>query len=66
VRAAPPLPSALAELDVQTVEGTLLRAAERRHRERASAVAAALLVPLLVGHGVGLFRRLRRPDIFAS
>lgn len=66
VRAAPPLPSALAELDVQTVEGTLLRAAERRHRERASVVAGALLVPLVVGHGVGLFRRLRRQDIFAG
>lgn len=62
--ARPPLPSALAELDVQTVDDVLARAAERQHRERMSVAAAALLAPLLLGHAVELYRRLRRPSIF--
>lgn len=63
--ARPPLPEVLDELDVQTVDDALARAAEREHRERMSVAAAALLAPLLLGHGVQLFRRMRRPAIFS-
>lgn len=62
--ARPPLPEVLAELDVQTVDDALARAAEREHRERMSVAAAALLAPLVLGHAVEVYRRVRRPSIF--
>ena len=65
VQAAPELPPVLADIEVQTVDDALARAAERQERERASVVAAGLLVPLLLGHAFGLYRRMRRPNIFA-
>jgi hypothetical protein len=64
-RREPELPEVLRDVQPQTVEEALVRAAEREHRERMSVAAGGLLGSLLLGHAVLAGRRLRRPDIFS-
>jgi hypothetical protein len=65
-RPEPRLPSVLADVEVQTVDDALARAAAREQREQMSLVAAAMLASLLLGHGVMGYRRLRRPRLFTG